>query len=392
MTLQFLTFIATVLAVLFGMHLGFYWALIHFFSIVNHTARTALLAALCFLSLSFIASFLFLRLSNSSFGSIFYILSAGWLGLLVNLLLAAAMASLVMTAGKIVGHALPKQAVAAVLFTAAVFYAAYGVWSAFHPRMKHITVEIENLPGQWKGKTLVQLSDVHLGHVHGVDFLRRIVRQVNALHPELVCITGDLFDGLGSGLTPFIEPLKALRAQKGVFYVLGNHDTYVGISAALETLDKTHIRVLRDEAVEIDGLQIVGISYPGIGGDRDVRNLPGFGDDFSETTPKVLLFHTPTSIGLKSGNRLDRHFSTYWVPDTSFALNKEIGIDLQLSGHTHAGQLFPLGYLTKAIYGGYDYGFHKEGRFSIYTTSGVGTWGPPMRTGHRPEIVAVTLK
>jgi hypothetical protein len=104
-----------------------------------------------------------------------------------------------------------------------------------------------------------------------------------------------------------------------------------------------------------------------------------------------LLFHTPTNMIPGRGDGLDRHFATYWVPDTTFFPAQKLGVDLQLSGHTHAGQIFPFGYLTQLIYKGYDYGLRGLGVFSIYTTCGVGTWGPSIRTGNSQEIVVIIL-
>jgi len=236
------------------------------------------------------------------------------------------------------------------------------------------------------------LSDVHLGHFYGTEFLNNLVRKVNALNPEVILITGDLFDGMAKTISHFAAGLDQLRATKGVFFVTGNHETYVGLNRALNVLKKTKIQILHNEIIEVDGLQIMGISYPGIGGAHEIRGLEKLPQNSSNKIPRILLFHTPTNIRPKDGDGLDHHFATYWVPDTSFALNKEIGTDLQLSGHSHAGQLFPFGYLTKIIYRGYDYGFHRQSRFAIYTTSGVGTWGPPMRTGNLPEIVVINLK
>jgi len=212
------------------------------------------------------------------------------------------------------------------------------------------------------------------------------------LNPELVLITGDLFDGMSGNLTSFVEPLNTLKAQRRIFYVTGNHETYIGVRRALDILEKTKINVLRNEVVELDGLQVVGISYPGVSGTENMQSLRKSWADFSTGKPRLLLFHTPTNIKRKDENGHDAHSSAYWAPDTSLAVNKEIGISLQLSGHTHKGQVFPFGYLTKLIYKGYDYGLHSEGSFSIYTTSGVGTWGPPMRTGNSPEIVVIKLK
>jgi hypothetical protein len=274
----------------------------------------------------------------------------------------------------------------------AVLYSVYGIWNAFHPRVKTLHIELENLPDQWQDKTVVQLSDVHLGHFHGPKFLDRLVRQVNALNPELVFITGDLFDGMASDISRFAPGLNKFEAARGVFMVTGNHEYYIGLSRALAVLTQTRINVLQNEAVEMDGLQIIGIGYPGIAGTQEIRGMDNLADSSSTPKPRILLFHTPTNVIPGDGDGMGRHVSTYWVPETKFTPAQKLGVHLQLSGHTHAGQFFPFGHLTRLLYKGYDFGLKNSGAFSIYTTCGVGTWGPPMRTGNRPEIVAIKLK
>ena len=160
----------------------------------------------------------------------------------------------------------------------------------------------------------------------------------------------------------------------------------------MNSVKQTHIRILHNQAIEIDGLGVIGIAFPGLKKTEDIRGLDSLQRSTNDTQPLILLFHTPTNASPRGGDGLDRHFNTYWVPDTSFTLAKLLGVDLQLSGHTHAGQIFPFGYLTDLIYKGYDYGLQRSGDVTIYTSSGVGTWGPPMRTGNSPEIVAIQIR
>ncbi len=390
MILKFILFIGLVVAILFGAHFLLYIAIVRSFAIANSTLRAALFISLCFLSVSFVASFILIHRWENLLTSSFYIFSATWLGLFVNLCLAVGSGWLIMGIIRLVGYHPNPQSIVSVLLVLAVLYWIYGVYNAFHPRIKNIEVEIENLPGEWKNKTIVQLSDIHLGQVHGIGFLEGVVGKVNSLNPDLIVITGDLFDGMGGKYTQYVEPLNSLKARRGIFFITGNHETYVGVGRVLEVLEKTKINILRNEFVELDGLQIIGMDYPGLGGTKDIQSVKGFQNNFSKDKPSILLFHTPTNIRQEKEGK--RHYDTYWVPDTSFAMNKEMGVDLQLSGHTHSGQIFPFGYLTKLIYKGYDYGFHNEGSFSIYITSGVGTWGPPVRTGNSPEIVAIKLR
>lgn len=392
MAIKIVLFLASILSLTVGAHLLFYKIVIRVFTITGPALKTPLLIVLLLLALSFMASFLLLQWQENLLTVWFYKFSAIWIGLFLHLLPAVLASWIIIAAIRFTGNSPPAEWIAIACIAAAVLYSVYGVWNASHPRIKKLEVRFENLPHQWKDKTILHLSDVHLGHFYGTEFLNNLVRKVNALNPEAILITGDLFDGMAATISHFAAGLNQLNAKKGVFFVTGNHETYVGLNRALNVLKKTKIQVIHNEIIEVDGLQIMGISYPGIRGAHEIRGLENLPQNSSNNIPRILLFHTPTNIRPKGGDGLDHHFATYWVPDTSFALNKEIGADLQLSGHSHAGQLFPFGYLTKLIYKGYDYGFHRLSRFAIYTTSGVGTWGPPMRTGNSPEIVVMELK
>lgn len=391
MVLKVVLFLSVILALTIGAHLLFFKAVLSLFIINSPVLKTSLFVILFLLSLSFMASFFLLRWQANSLTVGFYKFSAFWTGLFINLLLAVLLSWLITTVIWIAGTYPNTRLIAAGCLALAALISAYGMWNAFHPRIKKLPIKLENLPDRWKDKTIVQLSDVHLGHFYGPKFLHELVRQVNDLNPELIFITGDLFDGMASDISRFAAGLNQFKAEKGVYFVTGNHENYVGLSRALNVLAQTRIIVLQNEGVEIDGLQIIGISYPGIEGIQDIQGLDKLGQPSSIRKPRFLLFHTPTNMIPHKGDGVDRHFSTYWVPETTFSPAQKLGVDLQLSGHTHAGQIFPLGYLTKLLYKSYDYGLRRLSAFSIYTTCGVGTWGPPMRTGNRPEIVVINL-
>ena len=260
--------------------------------------------------------------------------------------------------------------IAMICFGLAFLYSVYGAWNAEHPQIKNITVTIPDLPGQWKGKKIVQLSDVHLGHVHRADFMRSIAEKVNAVHPRMVVITGDLFDGSDGDLQPLVQPLNDMVPEKGIFFITGNHETFLGIDKVFEALKNTPVRILQDEVVDVDGLKVIGINYSRRGENKDVVGvLHSLEKDFAGK-PNVFLYHAPLHI-------------------VEF---EKSGVNLQLSGHTHRGQMFPFRYITKQIYKGYDHGLHRMGDYTLYTTVGTGTWGPDMRTGNTPEIVVVTLQ
>ena len=392
MTLKFLLFLAVILGLTVGAHLLLYRALIRLFLINGTGLKISMLAILLILSLSFMASFFLLHWQETWMTINFYKFSALWTALFLNLLLAALLSWIIAAAIWLAGTYSNTRLIAAVCLGLAVLFSGYGVWNAFHPRLKKLEIELENLPQHWNGKTVVQLSDVHLGHFYGAAYLEKLVRRVNELKPAVIFITGDLFDGMAENFTAFADKLNRLNAERGVYFITGNHETYIGVSRAYKVLRNTRTKILKNEVVNIDGLLVIGISYPGIKGTGDIQGLDKLNRKSSVDNPRILLFHTPTNVSRGEGDRVDRHFSTYWIPDTTYSMARQLGVDLQLSGHTHAGQIFPFGYLTRLIYKNFDYGLRRVEDFSIYTTSGVGTWGPPMRTGNFPEIVVITLK
>jgi hypothetical protein len=209
-----------------------------------------------------------------------------------------------------------------------------------------------------------------LGRVLGAAFLQDLVEQINRENPSIVFITGDLFDGIDGRLDGLVAPLNGLRAPLGIYYVTGNHETYLGVDRALAALKKTKVRVLRDEMVVIDGLQIIGIDYPERAFSKNVAAVITKLPEFNSGAPSILLYHNPSQVGQA----------------------KAAGINLQLSGHTHKGQIFPIQFISRLIYGKYYNGLHVEGDYTIYTSSGAGTWGPTMRTGNHPEIAVIRLE
>lgn len=368
--MQVIFFLFLFLVALLGAHAIVYVSLVHFFSITASAHRYILVSVLAFLAASFFLSSVIAHFFENGFTRVYYFLSGFWLGFLVNIIMALAIAWLTIWASQYLHMDLNKSSVGAFLLGLAFLLSLYGVWHALHPVVKNISVRIPNLPQQWKGKTIVQLSDVHLGHVYQAGFLEGVVKQVNALHPKMVVITGDLFDGMDGYLGSLVEPFNGLRADNGVFFVTGNHETYLGIEKAFVALQDTEVMILKDEVRDVDGLRLVGISFPKRGEKKDlIATLKSLQNQFLGQ-PSVLLYHAPARIEEVA----------------------ESGVNLMLSGHTHRGQQFPFRYITHLVHEGYDYGLYRRGDFSLYTTSGVGTWGPTMRIGTQSEIVAITLE
>jgi len=341
-----------------------------FFGAAAFDHRVALAAVLYVLPLSVIASFFLAHWSNSFFARVYYFCSTLWLGVGLTLLMAFAVVWVAWSVIRVLAKDPNPLYFGLAAVGVALLYSTYGVWNAYHPRLVHCTVRIKNLPPAWQGKTLVQISDVHLGRVLGADFLSRVVAQVNAQNPAMVLITGDLFDGADGKLEALVAPLNHLVAPQGIYFVTGNHETYLGVERSYAALRGTPVTILDNEMVAIDGLQVVGISYPERGHASSFAEKMAKVTGFDPGVPSILLYHSPTQVEAA----------------------KAAGINLQLSGHVHQGQLFPLQFVTRLMFGKYYYGYHSEGDYTLYTSSGTGLWGPTMRTGNHPEIVVIRLE
>jgi uncharacterized protein len=241
--------------------------------------------------------------------------------------------------------------------------------SVYLLRTRRITVAIENLPKYWENKRILHISDVHLGPIWRLKFLKRLLQKITDLKTEAIFITGDLFDGLETDFSYLDDSLNKISAPSGIYYSLGNHDEDLGSDKVRELLKDSNIKILENNLIEIKGLQVIGLMC-GFSRKVDVRAsiLKQMGYSFEK--PSILLYHEPLDINEA----------------------KMAGINLQLSGHTHGGQMFPLNLVIKILYKGYNFGVFKKNGLTLSVTSGVGTWGPPLRLGSRSEIVEITLK
>jgi len=363
-------FILIAFSILFFSQYFIYFSFVHFFGIAAPARRDALAGILFLLPATFIATSILTHWTDNFFLRALCFFSGLWLGVGLTLIVTVAAAWGAWGMARLFRHSPSLAFLGWAAVGLACLYSAYGVWNAFHPRVRDLTVRIKNLPPTWQGRRVAQLSDAHLGSILRAGFATRLVTRVNAANPDLVVITGDLFDGGDGNLTELIAPLNALRAPLGVYFVTGNHETYLGVERAYAALRATRARILANQMAVIDGLQLIGISYPERGHSLDLAQALTQLAGFNPALPSILLYHSPTHI----------------------AQAKAAGISLQLSGHAHHGQIFPIQFISRLVYGKYYYGLHIEDGYTLYASSGAGTWGPTMRTGNKPEIAIIRLE
>jgi predicted MPP superfamily phosphohydrolase len=321
------------------------------------------------LALAFIVSTLVgFRISNPLL-RIVYTVSASWLGALNFAFFAAAACWIVDGITWLMGSPVPRFDLAMVLFGAAFLATIYGFINARWLRITRVTVALPNLPEDWQGRTVALVTDLHLGHIYGPAFLRRVLAKLRSVRPEAVLISGDMFDGTTVGVNELVAGWREFSAPQGIFYVAGNHDEFADRRIFLDAVGHTGVRVLNNEKVSIDGLQIVGV-HDSEAEDpnklRDILQQARLDPEF----PTILLAHRPTNLSVA----------------------QEEGISLQLSGHTHQGQMWPWNLLVSRIYNRFGYGLNHFGTMSVYTSSGAGTWGPPVRVGTKSEIVLIKFE
>jgi predicted MPP superfamily phosphohydrolase len=267
--------------------------------------------------------------------------------------------------------------VAALGTTAAL--SGYSLWNGSRPVIeKPITVTLNRLPQSLDGLRIAQITDLHIGPMIDGVWLRRVVDQVNALKPDLIAVTGDLVDGSVEALSKHVAPLADLTAPLGVYFITGNHEYYSGVEPWCAHVASLGIRVLRNERVAItagsagDSFDLVGVD------DWGARQFPGEGPDL----PKALAGRDPNKVAILMAHQ-----------PAAVHEAAEHGIDLQLSGHTHGGQIWPFTYLVY-LQQPYVEGLHRhrDSGTQIYVSPGTGFWGPPMRLGTSAEITHITLR
>jgi hypothetical protein len=321
------------------------------------------------LSVSFVAaSLLAFRYTNAALRT-FYRAAAVWIGVGSFLVIAAVFSWIILGVARLAGLNINFHRIVELLFGVAAIAGIYGVFNAGWTRITRTTVRLANLPEAWRGRTAALISDVHLGHVRNGSFLRRLVAKVLREEPDAIFLAGDLYDGTAIDEQRAAEPLNKLVAPQGVYFVAGNHEQFGDDSKYLNAIAAAGVRVLTNEKVEVDGLQIIGVPYRNATRNGQLASvLHAIGLDRDRAS--ILLVHAPDH------------------PEIAEAA----GVSLQLSGHTHLGQFLPWSWMARRIYRQFVYGLSRIGKMQVFTSSGAGTWGPPLRLGSNPEIVMLQFE
>jgi len=351
--LAFVIFFGIFLSIYLGMH---FYVFVRLGTLFNIKRAWQFYAVAIMLTLLFpLASFVERGFAGSG-GRMLYTAASTWFGILFLLFCSVLLYDALHFFVKV------KPFFAGIAIVAVVL--ALSIFAILNARF--ITVREIEIPmkGLEKEMRVVQLSDLHVGTTLTSGFVEKVVEKTNKLEPDLVLITGDLVDSSGPLIEDSLMPLKNLNAKS--FFTTGNHEQYADLDKVIPMIEAAGTKVLRNEVVEYSGLQIVGIDNPGDrfrGGNDIIGKL-----QIDKKKPSVLMYHPPEGLEQASA----------------------AGINLQLSGHTHYGQIIPFNFLVKLFYPRIRGLYELNGTY-LYVSTGTGFWGPPMRLGPRSEITLIKL-
>ncbi|WP_300379410.1 metallophosphoesterase [Clostridium sp.] len=262
-----------------------------------------------------------------------------------------------------------------IIFIFLIGILVYGTWNAKSIKVAQYNIDIQGKSSNIEELKIVMISDLHLGNIVNNSRLLTMVEKINDLHPDIVLIAGDIID---DSIKPFIrqnmgETFKKLKTKYGVFAATGNHDYYGGdVEELINNLESSGVNVLTDKYIEInDSFVVVGREDIAVESyyKRDRKKVSDILSDDNKKLPIILIDHTPKNLQEPMEN----------------------GVDLQVSGHTHRGQMFPSRYITERLFE-VDWGYLKKDNLNVVVSSGIGTWGPPIRIGNSSEIVEINLR
>ncbi|MBI5459667.1 metallophosphoesterase [Methanobacterium sp.] len=307
-------------------------------------------------ALSYPVATLIERTVSNNFTRIFYTAASAWMGISFYLLFALIVYLVFSWFVPI-----PRESAGILIAILVTVISTYSIYNSYTLKLVKIEIPLKGLNEDLKA---VHLSDIHIGSIRNSGYMERIVNETNKLNPDLVFITGDMVDGSARLHKHTFNAINRLNAP--AFFVTGNHETYEGLDEVFRVLEGTKLRILQGELVDFKGIQVIGVGYY-YGRDHLKNTLSQL--EINNEKPAILLYHLPRELE-------NAH---------------EAGIDLQLSGHTHNGQMIPFNFLVKLMFP-YIQGLYEYNGTKLYVSQGTGTWGPPMRLGSRCEMTLITLK
>ncbi|OQA92496.1 MAG: putative metallophosphoesterase [Elusimicrobia bacterium ADurb.Bin231] len=365
--LYFLLFLSIFSAIYLGIHYYVYYRIATGL-ILSSQSRLYIRALFLFGAFSFLAGEFLTRQADFRFIRIFAYLGAVWMGIISIALTVLVFSDLLRVFFKSDKFNFYAVVVSLIIVVVLSIYSVINVLTG--PSIKHIEIKTNKLPDNTGEFSIVHLSDLHIYFMNSDKLLKKIVNKTNELNPDVVVITGDLIDADICHLKESCRVLNSIKSKYGVFAVTGNHEYYAGFEIFMKIAEESGIKVLCNDSVSIQGIELAGINDPAATGvPESGLNLKKALSMCDFKKPVILLSHQP---------------------DIFDAARAE-GVDLQLSGHTHAGQIPPMDIIVR-FYFKYPHGLYRKGNAYLYTSAGTGIWGPPMRTTSRSEIVKITLK
>ena len=354
-----------VILLLTGLHFVLYKYLIGIFPAGRHLAIVfGTLPAILTAGFVFV-SFIAFRYNNFISRGLYWFFST-WLGLGFYLILAGVIYWLIIWLLKMFGVQVNAVLFGRLLLVAAIITVIYGLVNAQKLVITDLKLNIPNLPASWQGRRAVWISDIHLDQIHNYSYAKELAEKISVLNPDILFVGGDFFDGTAIDLNKITAPFANIKPPLGTYYITGNHEEFGDPTKYINAVAGAGMRVLMNESVVVDGVRIIGVDY------KTTSDVNKYEEIIKKLTadksfPMILLKHEPKDVGIAAEN----------------------GISLEISGHTHRLQMFPLGLFTELVYGKYYYGLHQVGDMIHYTSDGVGTWGPPLRVGTYSEIVTM---
>ncbi|MBU0536440.1 MAG: metallophosphoesterase [Nanoarchaeota archaeon] len=315
--------------------------------------RSVLYVILAVVTIAIPATMMIERRFQNLFTRGLYTIATYWMGVLLFLFISLMVYEIVSRFYEVPYAGFIILGIVAVL-------SVYATINAFTITVNEVVVPVEGLENE---VTIAQMSDIHVGTIRNSGFLKNLAEKTNEIDPDIVMITGDLVDGSAPLYKSMFDPFNKLRAP--VYFVTGNHETYEGVDKVYELFNDTKIQPLKNEVVSWDGIQVVGVDFS-----EDRAHLGNVlsGLKINKSKPAVLMYHPPISMDAA----------------------KKAGIDLQLSGHTHNGQIFPFNFFVWLVFN-HVHGLYDMDGMWLHVSPGTGTWGPYMRLGSRNEITLIRL-